>query len=288
MPQHSKALVTIAIGESFQKMWKTMMAETWHAYARRHGYDIVVFDDYLDASPRGRERTPNWQKCLILEDARVRDYEDVVWLDADILINFHAAPCIVGANRPGKVGVVSDHEFMHASAAAEENYTRRKEKMVPPELRDQIPRTIAEKYRKAGLAPEFDDYCNTGVLVMKPALHAGMMRRIYDTYEETLFTAKEEVCINHALRVQDLAHGLDKRFNWCWVNFVVEHYPFLMIPGFKEDHRLAGLCANAAWANSWFIHFTADMSRSYAQLIAKDFGFPENFEAFRDALGLRP
>ena len=110
--KHDKCLATLLIGEAYRDMWRQHFEKSWREYAKRHGYDIVVVDRHIDRSERGRKRTPHWQKCLILEHEEVRQYEHVVWVDADVIINFHTAPCIVGCNEPGKIGIVPKARYV--------------------------------------------------------------------------------------------------------------------------------------------------------------------------------
>ncbi|MEO5337681.1 MAG: hypothetical protein H7841_12420 [Magnetospirillum sp. WYHS-4] len=278
----SKALATILIGEDFQALWKRRMAPSWQAYAARHGYDVVTVDDYIDKGPRGRERTPHWQKCLILEDERVRRYDDVVWLDADIMINHHTAPCIVSATEPGRIGLVSSREQDYGSPAIRDNLLARRTDLVPESRRPDLPKDCRERYLKAGLSGEVDDYANTGVLVLKPERHAALLRHVYDSYEENPFTAKEEACLSHAIFNSGLAQGLDSRFNTAWYHLMVEHYPFLMLEESRRNPLLVAMAVNAGWSNCWFMHFTADVDRSYADLVVQNATYLEGFRiAFR-------
>lgn len=282
-----KAIATILIGEAFQNLWKRRMAPTWEAYAARHGYDIVVVDDYIDKGPRGKERSPHWQKCLILEDERVRRYRDVAWLDADILINHHTAPCIVAATEPGRVGLVSSREKEFVSPVSRDNLVSRCVDLLPPPMRDGLPKSCRERYLRAGLPDGVDDYANTGVLVLRPAEHAEILRRVYDTREENPFTAKEEACLSHALFESGLAQALDPRFNTAWSSMMVEHYPFLLLEEARSDPILVAMAVNAAWSNVWFMHFTADVDRGYANLVVQGATYLDAFRVAFRALGKR-
>ncbi|HLN23429.1 MAG TPA: hypothetical protein VK558_05540, partial [Patescibacteria group bacterium] len=102
----TKALVTILIGDSYIAMWERLFASTWRAYCEKHGYDLIVIKEYIDKSDRALTRGPHWQKCLILEREEVRKYDRVVWVDADIAINFHNAPCIVDATPRHLIGAM--------------------------------------------------------------------------------------------------------------------------------------------------------------------------------------
>ena len=104
---NTKALVTLAVGGLHTSMLE-LTKPTWLKYAAKHGYDIVVFDDLVAPPAETESRKIHWQKCLILEHEDVCGYEDVVWLDTDVMINYHVAPCIVSHNNADKIGLVSN------------------------------------------------------------------------------------------------------------------------------------------------------------------------------------
>src|SRR5262249_58192379 len=81
------ALVTLAIGRRFSERWRTLCQPSWQRYAERHGYDVICIEHTLDSSERARDRSPAWQKCLILGQPFARDYERLVWVYSATLIN---------------------------------------------------------------------------------------------------------------------------------------------------------------------------------------------------------
>lgn len=251
----TKALVTIVIGDAYTRLWEQVMAETWREYARRHGYEIIVINELIDGSDRARGRHINWQKCLILEHEKVKNFEDVVWIDADVKINFHTAPCIVGHNNSDLIGVVSSKKSYYDVPATGDNLMRRH-----LSLNSSINscRGIPDLYAKAGLDAGVDDAANTGVMVLKTKRHADILRYVYDNFEENKYSMKEELPLSNHFFKNKLVNCLDKRFNWPWVYHLVEHYPFLLIADIRKDLCLVGECVNAAWSNSWFLHFTGD------------------------------
>lgn len=243
----TKALVTLTIGDKTISEFN-VFRPTWEKYAAQHGYDLVVIDSYLDDAPIARCRAANWQKLLVCRDKRVAGYEDAVWLDSDILINFHNAPCIVAANQaaPDKVGLVSHRQAYYSN----------------PEIRDNLVQRmgsgdIADLYAAAKLDP-VEDYSNTGVMVFKPALHAQLFEHVYASYEENSGSAKEETPLSHYLYGNGLANAIDPRFNRLWVYEVAQKYPILLNIGARAKELLMVSSATSVWLNSYFTHFTGD------------------------------
>lgn len=72
-----KALVTFASGPCAELL--EIALPGFRSYADRHGYELMVFDD-IPAS-----RPASWFKVRALIQA-LRDHDEVLWLDADIVI----------------------------------------------------------------------------------------------------------------------------------------------------------------------------------------------------------
>lgn len=261
----TKAIVTILIGENYQKMWNDTFRDTWVQYARRHDYDIVILKDYLDPTPRGRERTPHWQKLLVLGHPALRHYEDVVWIDADILINHHTAPCIVGANDSDKVGIVSYCSEFRLPARWDNRYHRRARSGSGGKILKSP--AFSDWYRQAGLEGDVEDFTNTGVLVMKPRLHTELMRHVYDHFTENDWSHKENGALSYWLFKTGDYNLIDPRFNVSWNGDIIEFYPFLLAMRNFHNNDLIGECVNTAWHNAWMLHFVESETRHHAGLV---------------------
>src|SRR5207237_10182487 len=88
------ALVTLIVGDAYRANWQRYCERNWRAYASRHGLDVIVLEQPLDTSPRAQSRSPAWQKCLMLSQSFSAQYDQLIWLDSDIVINTHRAPNI--------------------------------------------------------------------------------------------------------------------------------------------------------------------------------------------------
>ncbi len=268
-------------------MWEETFADTWFAYGERHGYDIISIEDFIDETGVGFARSPHWQKCLILEDPKTQDYEDIVWVDSDILINYHAAPCVVAANvegaKTGKIGAVTWQGSERPNAERFENGLGRvwRHNQAPwvREIEDPTLRTFFEF---AGYPLDHEEMINTGLLVLKQTeKHRQCLRSIYETYQENQYTSKEQMAICHYLVTNDLVNPIDSRFNKIWDTTMVESYPFLSVSGFAQDKRMSALCVNTAYHNAYFLHFIGGPSRAFVGLVAKHHCWTESWQVIQ-------
>lgn len=202
-----KALVTLAIGSRHFDAWNNVARKGWTAYCERHGYDLIVFDQPLDTSARAAARSPAWQKCLVLGQDRMKDYDRVVWLDSDVLVN-PLAPSIVEGVPPEKIGATDELTY---PTVAEHQAVVRALVTNPQDLDI----GNAELYHtRVGLPGGQRHIIQTGVLVLSPAHHRKLLERVYEDYDDAgpaLFY--EMRFLSHEIQRQALAHWLDKRFN---------------------------------------------------------------------------
>ncbi|MCR9254765.1 MAG: hypothetical protein NXI16_01570 [Alphaproteobacteria bacterium] len=273
-----KALVTLLLGEDYKRMWETVFRPAMDAYAQKHGYDVVTVDALIDDTDRGRARGPHWQKCLILDHPEVKAYEDVVWIDADIMINPHTSPCIVAHTREraeatGRhgIGLVSHNEVFQSAERVENAWDRSFQAAKELFWQERGP-TPEQRYEMAGLPRDVDDMANTGVMVLKPGRDEDLLHHVYEAYEENALSASEQMALCYEIFKQDRATPIDPRFNRVWTETWLEHYPFLFAEENRKDQMLIALCVNAAYHNCYFLHFIADgRSRTDAALVKPEF-----------------
>ena len=97
------ALVTLVIGDAYEQLYQRYVRARFEHYAARHGYDLKVITQPVRNLP-GKKMT--WQKLCLMDMPWFRDYEQLAFVDADILIAKDAPPLPVIP--PGKVGGVHD------------------------------------------------------------------------------------------------------------------------------------------------------------------------------------
>jgi hypothetical protein len=97
------ALVTIVIGDAYQRIYEQYIHARFERYATRHGYDVKVIDQPILDLP-GKKFT--WQKLCMPHVPWFGDYDRIAVLDSDILIA-RDAPALPDVP-DGKVGLVAD------------------------------------------------------------------------------------------------------------------------------------------------------------------------------------
>jgi hypothetical protein len=211
-----QAIVTLVIGDEYRRRWEQISKKGWTAYCQRHGYDLIPIDRPLDESERAKKRSPAWQKCLVLEPSIASAYEQVVWLDGDILIN-PAAPPITAPLE--KIGAINEHAF--PSPADRLSIVRRLITGAP--LEGIANRSYWEAWldpgdwhafyglpKKSGM-----QIVQTGVLVLSPKHHREILRYVYDHYDDrgSAEYNYEMRPLSYEIQNQGIQYWIDPKFN---------------------------------------------------------------------------
>jgi len=266
-----KAIVTIVLGDAYQKNFREHCFFNWKGYADKHGYDLLIFDKPLDTSIRAEERSPSWQKCLVFKQPTVMSYEQVVWIDSDVLINANNSPCICEAVPLEKVGAVN--QAVVPTPEENQAYSRTmleySEQAGIPYFDDQ---KAGEFYSSFGISTNFDSVVQAGVMVVSPECHSDIFVRTYTEYEDRggVIWNYEMRPLSYELLKEDVVHWIDNRFNRIWAFEKIIHYPFLLkgqsifslfAKGlgrqqfFESFEILMKKCATVAYLNAFFLHF---------------------------------
>lgn len=287
--KNKKAIVTLAIGDKYLQSWKEDCESNWQEYSTKHGYDLICLDNPLDTSERAMKRSPSWQKCLILSQDFAEQYERIVWVDSDVIINTQTAPSIVDDVPLEKVGAVEMYCYSKPAGSIGQEELKRMYEFWNVAV---INPTATDYYTKYGFADGFDSVVQAGVLVLSPASHRAILEKIYFEYEEKGGPEwqYEMRPLSYELLKANAIHWIDPRFNWFWNDSLFTTYPFLINPPRSRCFlasftgkmgRLAGglsvsqvrdVCLTAVFLNSYFLHFggglMADMKRLDTSIIS--------------------
>lgn len=251
-----QALVTLAIGREYSERFEKFCRANWTAYAERHGFDIVVFKEPLDRSEQARQRSPAWQKCLILRAGELANYARVVWVDADICIN-PAAPSIVDGVPAERIGVIDEHRFP----------TPQVRKALLGEIIAAAPESggLDKRFWRGWLDPgAWHSYMGlpagqahivqTGVMVLSPKHHREVLEHVYRTYDDggsNLFNYEMRP-LSHEIQARALQHWIDPRFNaLVWWLFLQSNIGRERASTSSEIAKFV----QQAYRESYFLHF---------------------------------
>ena len=221
-----KAIVTIAIGEKYLSTFSSICHESWDLYCDRFGYDLIVIAHPLDSSERASKRSPAWQKLLILSQPWSNEYDRIVWVDLDVIINNANAYDICNGVPIEKVGAIDAYSIptkeIH-DISLKSMYANWLDMGVP--FIDNL--QPGAYYTNRGIPGEdLDSVVQTGVFVCSPKNHREIFEDIYYRYEDTNGAEwnYEMTAMSYELIKNNAVHWISPRFNFCVGNIEAAFY----------------------------------------------------------------
>jgi hypothetical protein len=269
--KNTAAIVTLAIGQQYLDSWRHFCEPSWRSYASKHSYDIICIDTPLDKSARAQDRSPSWQKCLVLSQEFSPKYQRIVWVDSDILINTKISPNIVDGVPIDKVGAAEQLTYSHDAGTLPQQLLERVYKYWTNPI---INYTARDYYTNWGLPGNHDWVVQAGVLVLSPSHHRALLESVYYNYEDRGGSVwhYEMRPLSYELMNAGIVHWIDPRFNLLWPYWQMMYYPMLLEPKARPDlparvtrkvaaalrmdfrTRLRRVGVTAAFWNSYFLH----------------------------------
>jgi hypothetical protein len=222
-----KAIVTLAVGSKYQRNFDVNCRGNWEVYCKKFGYELIVISEQLDASERAQKRSPAWQKLLILSQDWSVQYDRIVWIDSDIIINNGIAPDVSESCPIEKVGAVESGSIptKEISKIVSERMRRQWEKDGVKFLNNPTPGSY---YTSRGIpGGELNEIVQTGVVVSSPRHHREIFQRIYNSYEDTHGAEwnYEMPAMSYELLKAGVVHWLPAPFNHVIGRMLAAFYP---------------------------------------------------------------
>jgi hypothetical protein len=199
------AIATVAIGENHQSTYTAIFKPSVKRYVERHGYDLLVFNDYIGGDNFRDPGLITFMKMLVPYHEAVQGYDRLMVLDVDILISAKTPPfhtLDLGVN----IGVVD--EWCQPS----------REERVRFQVINGLERSAREYYRRAGFALESESLINSGMFICAPHMHGSFFRDIVARHTETQrgHPRGEQPMFGYELQSKNLAHLLPIAWNCLW------------------------------------------------------------------------
>jgi hypothetical protein len=232
-----KALVTLTIGDFYKNIFSFFCTNGWKQYCDRFGYELIVIDENLDRSQRAKSRSPAWQKLLILSQEWSMNYDRILWLDTDIIINNDFAYDIADSVPLEKVGAVDAY-----SIPTREIHDISLSRMYMKWDHDNVTyldnKQPSSYYTNRGIPGDgLNEVVQTGVFICSPKYHKEIFESTYFNYEDTHGSEwnYEMPAISFELIKANMVHWISPRFNFNVFNIIAAFYPELLFEQPKEQ-----------------------------------------------------
>ena len=264
-------LVTLAIGEKYLEEYNRLFRESQENYARKCGYDFRVLADYLDKDHTD-PKTITLNKMLVCSQSWSAEYDFIVFVDADILININSPPIHSHIDFGDKIGIANETD------------------QTPPHFMNSFRKYVntwskdcAEYYASSGFTLNTMKVLNTGVLVLQPKKHREFLERIYYKYvmsddynpsipnqlEQTNPYHYEQSAIGYELQTHNMYVIISKKFNSIWFLQTIINRAIgdLCVPFPLHVHRRDIL---SFFKQTYFMHFAGKTGFSRVQELQKN------------------
>jgi hypothetical protein len=253
------AIVTLVLGEQHQNFWRQYCQPTWEAYARQHGFDVIVVDQPVDRSELAASRSPAWQKCLLPSESFASQYRQLVILDSDLVINAEKAPKITDQVPETSVGGVISGSQIHPDLRIHLLSRMQKEEFAYEPAAGHWREHQAAYYRRYGLTPIDAGIVQTGVLVASPHHHKKLFEAVYYApCKADEHRTDEQVPLSHAILSSGLFRQIDTRFNSIFYETMLVFHYYLLNEDLPIRDVIAMCAVQAEFANNFFLHFAYD------------------------------
>ncbi len=228
-------LVTICIGEKYLHQYNALFRPSQEKYAKRCGYDFKIITDYIKEPHHISVVSMN--KVLVCDYKLDKDYDFLIFIDADIIVNENAPPIHSEYDFGDKIGVVNQSQ-----PTLQARILTQKHKGYEV--------TASDYYKlKSNHDIETDHIINTGVLVIQPNKHKLFLRKIFDTYSKQQIGNKagfhfEQSVIGYEIQKSNLFYFMNMKWNALWAN---NKYYFNTI-------RKQNLTLQTFYDENYFIH----------------------------------
>ena len=226
-------LTTIAIGEDYLKEYNDLFYESQKKYALKHGYDFKVITDFLDKNIQEKS-TISFNKILVCSQDWSSQYDFIIFIDADILININSPSIHDFIDYGICIGIID--EYSQPS----------KERRLKIQRLMGWETSASDYYKLCDFNLETDMVLNTGMLVLQPKIHTNFLNYIYNKH---IHKSKshyrglhfEQSCIGYELQKANLFKVIDNKFNALW--------------GITKIDNIENISLNNYFNKNYFTHF---------------------------------
>jgi len=248
-------LVTIAIGDRYLERYYNLFYESQKNYALKNNYDFKVITDYLDPDPEDRcISNITMNKFLLCNQKWSSDYDFIIFVDADILININAPSIHNYLDYEGLIGVVNEY-----SQPSNERRLLIQKKMG-------WETSASDYYKLSGFNIQTDMVFNSGMQVLQPKIHADFLQNIYNKYIKQSKNKPERFhfeqrAMGYEFQKNNLYKVMDNRFNAIWALTKLDNIKNITLNEYFKDNFFVHFASYCDFDKIKYIEQESDLSK---------------------------
>ena len=241
------ALVVIAIGDKYLEHYNNIFRPSHEAYAIKCGYHFRVITDYLDPALAHKDAI-TFNKILVCSQPWSDEYDYIIVIDADILINPNAPSLHLEYTYCNKIGIVDEYSQPTSTIRIEmEKLNNTNYNSGGDYYYD-----VLKKYIKT------DKTFNTGVMIFQPLKHRDFLEYVYNKYSSYVVGHRcayhfEQASIGYELQLANNYIILDNKWNAIW----------LLESSLNINNTIDLYVLDRFSSKNYFIHFVGGMFHEF-------------------------
>ena len=252
-------VVAIALGTHYRNNYANLFYKSQNEYCAKHGYDFIVIDFFIDQEAEHLSFI-SLQKTLVCSIEQAKQYDFVVYIDADVLINVQCAPPIDSEIKDPRLALFVD-EYTQPSRL----------KRIEREKTMGGPVSASEYYKLSGLEIVTESVLNSGVMVLNPKWHKTLLEKVYVFGRRTGLNHPrgfhyEQSLVGYAFQRDQLFRLIDNKWNAILCLYETDS----MGPSFDRVTHFRNF-----YRNNYFIHCAAHSYIGLEQTILELNGMQE-------------
>lgn len=252
------AIVTLVVGDKYKKNFNKYSRKSFAEYAEKINADLIIIEEKLDTSNKSTQRSIAWQKLLILDQTWSEGYEQILWIDSDVVINTKNADDIFSVSPIDKVSGVdaykipNEHDYI---LGLKRLYKYWKSKDITY-LENY---TAHDYYLNRGITTKnmLSSVLHTGVFVCSPKFHNDIFLEIY-LHENPINNSSgnyEMPIMSARLLEEGFVTWIDHKYNYCVNEIIASDYPELIQNNKFFQNALTKRVIRDIFSHGKFIHF---------------------------------
>ena len=271
-------LGVIAIGDNFLEQYKKLFMNSHENYAKKHGYEFKIFNEIFDNPNKYNRTNITMNKYLMFCQDWSNNYDFIIWIDCDILININSPAIHEFLLNENTIGIIDEY-----SQPTKEKRLR----IQNANIQWGWESCATDYYKRSGFSDlQTDMVFNTGLLVVQPKKHGVFFKYIHEKYiNHSLNHPRElhfeQTCIGYEIQKANLYKILDNKFNAIWRlqrDDNIENIKSILHLNFNSEINSEGLIKieninnislEKYFKDNYFIHFAGNVEYHRVESIDK-------------------
>jgi hypothetical protein len=202
------AIFTICIGNSYIQQYESIFKPSVIKYCNKYNYDLHVITDYIGDQKYRNKSFISFMKMIIPYTEKAKEYDLIMVLDADVLINDNTPP-------------FHTFDFGDKIAVVDEYTQPSYEERLEIQRKNGWEVGADQYYKLCGLNINTKHMINSGMFICKPSIHQDFFKNLVCKHIDKQYNHPrgfhyEQSVFGYELQTANLHFIIDNKWNKLW------------------------------------------------------------------------